>query len=69
MLPDGAIGIRLYFHCGWAIQVDTTFESKMLYGGETLYMFDPGEHREVYLSSMIFRRHDGQRRMPREGKA
>jgi len=53
-------GIRLYFHCGWSIQVDTSFEHQMLYGGETLYIHDPGERREVYLSSMTFRRHDGE---------
>jgi hypothetical protein len=51
--------IRLYFHCGWSIQVDPSFESDLLYGGETLRMFDPGERREVYLSSMIHHRWDG----------
>src|ERR1041384_6826709 len=51
--------IRLYFHCGWCIQVDSRFEYDLLYGGETLRMFDPGERREVYLSSMIHRRWDG----------
>jgi hypothetical protein len=51
--------IRLYFHCGWCIQVDSSFESDRLYGGETLRMFDPGERREVYLSSMTHRRYDG----------
>ena len=54
-----ALPIRLYFHCGWCIQVDPGFESEMLYGGETLRMFDEGERREVYLSSTLFRRHDG----------
>jgi hypothetical protein len=53
------IPIRLYFHCGWAIQVDPSFESEMLYGGETLRLFDPGERREISLSSMLFRRNDG----------
>jgi len=51
--------IRLYFHCGWSIQVDPGFESDLLYGGETLRMFDEGERREVYLSSMTHRRYDG----------
>jgi hypothetical protein len=54
------IPIRLYFHCGWSIQVDPSFESEQLYGGETLRMFDEGERREVYLSSMTHRRWDGQ---------
>jgi hypothetical protein len=52
-------GIRIYFHGGWAIRVDTTFEHKMLLGGETLYMHDPGEHREVYLSPMKLTRSHG----------
>jgi hypothetical protein len=51
--------IRLYFHCGWSITVDPGFESEMLYEGETLRMFDEGERREVYLSSMTHHRHDG----------
>ncbi|KYF53211.1 hypothetical protein [Sorangium sp. So ce854] len=57
--PCEIIPIRFYFHCGWAIQVDPTFDSELLYGGETLRMFNPGERREVSLSSMIYRRHDG----------
>lgn len=58
--PPGAILVRIYFHCGWAIQVDPSFECEQLYGGETLRMFNPGERRHVSLSSVIFRRHDGQ---------
>jgi hypothetical protein len=60
-VPSGfeLIPVRLYFHCGWAIQVDPSFESEMLHGGETLRMFDPGERREISLSSMTFKRTDG----------
>ncbi|MFT3767785.1 MAG: hypothetical protein QM820_20205 [Minicystis sp.] len=53
------VGIRIYFHAGWAIQVDTTFEHEMLYEGETLRMFDPGDRHEVYLSSLTYQRTDG----------
>jgi hypothetical protein len=60
MIGDGELlPIRMYFHCGWSIQVDPSFESEQLYGGETLRMFDEGERREVYLSSMTHRRWDG----------
>jgi len=51
--------IRIYWHCGWAIQVDPRFESETLHGGETLRMFDEADRRAVYLSSMIFRPRDG----------
>lgn len=59
MSEPTVIGIRFYFHCGWAIQVDPTFDSEIREGGETLRMFTPGDRREVYLSSMLFHRHDG----------
>lgn len=58
-LTPEIIPVRLYFHCGWAIQVDPSFECELLEGGETLRMFDPGERREVSLSSMTYKRHDG----------
>lgn len=57
--PD-LIGVRIYFHCGWAVQVDPSFESEFVEGGETLRMFNTDESREVSLSSMRFTRHDGQ---------
>jgi hypothetical protein len=53
------IGVRFYFHCGWAIQLDPSFEAEFVEGGETLRMFNPGETREVSLSSMKFTRTDG----------
>src|SRR3954470_14410308 len=58
MGPD-VIAVRLYFHCGWAVQVDPTFEAEFVEGGETLRMFNTDESREVSLSSMKFSRHDG----------
>jgi hypothetical protein len=51
--------VRMYWHCGWSVEVDPSFEHEMLYEGETLRLFDEGERREVYLSSTIFRRTDG----------
>jgi hypothetical protein len=34
MIGDGELlPIRMYFHCGWSIQVDPSFESEQLYGG------------------------------------
>jgi hypothetical protein len=46
------VGVRFYFHCGWAIQLDPSFEAEMVAEGETLRMYNPGETREVSLSSM-----------------
>lgn len=54
------IPVRLYFHCGWAVQLDPSFEAEVLYGGETLFMFNPDHSREVFLSSMKFEKHDGE---------
>lgn len=54
-----AIPLRLYFHCGWAITVDPSFDAEVVAEGETLRIFDAGDHREISLSSMRFRRHDG----------
>lgn len=53
------IALRIYFHCGWAITVDPSFESESVEGGETLRMFNEDESREVYLSSMKFIPTDG----------
>ncbi len=58
-IPEGAIPLRIYFHCGWAIVVTPDFESERIEGGETLRMYGPGERREIFLSSMILKPHDG----------
>jgi hypothetical protein len=56
--PD-VIAVRFYFHCGWAVQVDPSFEAEFVEGGETLRMFNGDESREVSLSSLRVMRHDG----------
>lgn len=53
------IAVRLYFHCGWAVQLDPSFEAEYVDGGETLRAFNKDESREVSLSSMRFSRNDG----------
>jgi hypothetical protein len=63
-MNDGAIASwaipqRIYFHCGWAIRVTPDFESELIEGRETLRIYGPGEHREIFLSSMVLQTHDG----------
>ena len=55
----GLVGVRFYFHSGWAVQVDPSFEAEIIERGETLRMFNGDESREVSLSSMTFVRNDG----------
>ncbi len=58
-IPGGALPLRIYFHCGWAIVVTPDFESEQLEEGETLRMYVPDERREIFLSSMILKPYDG----------
>jgi hypothetical protein len=59
VMPATAIPMRIYFHCGWAIVVTPDFECEQIEGGETLRIYGPGERREIFLSSMILKPHDG----------
>lgn len=58
-IPVGAIPLRIYFHCGWCVLVTQDFESRLIEDKETLYIHDPEERREVYLSSMVLTPYDG----------
>ena len=60
------IPLRVYFHCGWGVQVDQTFEGEILNAGEMLRVYEPSGRRELHLSSIALRRHDGQPLLPAE---
>jgi hypothetical protein len=53
------IAARLYFHSGWAIQVDPSFDAEVVDGGATLRIFNATHRREVSLSATRYTRRDG----------
>ncbi len=60
MIPGFEISaVRLYFHSGWAIALDPSFEAEFIENGETLFMFNEKKTREVYLSSAKITVKDG----------